>query len=55
LECRLEKVTDEERIAAFRSIVHTGACRRRRVQLAGRVPTVGALKELLVAAASAQP
>jgi small redox-active disulfide protein 2 len=53
LPYRLEKVTDLERIAAYRimstpALVVDGA-----VRVAGRVPTVGALKELLRVSRSA--
>jgi small redox-active disulfide protein 2 len=53
LPYRLEKVTDLERIAAYRimstpALVVDGA-----VRVAGRVPTVGALKELLRVSLSA--
>jgi small redox-active disulfide protein 2 len=52
LEYRVEKVTDFERIARFRimstpALVVDGA-----LQFAGRVPTVGAIKELLTAKAT---
>jgi len=49
---RLEKVTDLERIAAHRVMTTPALVVDGAVRMAGRVPTVGALKELLRAAAS---
>jgi small redox-active disulfide protein 2 len=53
LAYRLEKVTDVERIAAFGVMSTPALALDGVVQFAGRVPTVGALRELLGAAASA--
>jgi len=49
---RLEKVTDLERIAAYGVMTTPALVVDGAVQMAGRVPTLGALKELLRAAAS---
>jgi small redox-active disulfide protein 2 len=51
LPYRLEKVTDIGRIAAFRVMSTPALVIDGSVQVAGRVPTVGALKELLSAGA----
>ena len=49
---RLEKVTDLEGIAAYGVMTTPALVVDGAVQIAGRVPTVGALKDLLRAAAS---
>lgn len=54
LPYRLEKVTDIERVAAFRVMSTPALVVDGTVRVSGRVPTVGALKELLSAATSAQ-
>jgi hypothetical protein len=47
LDYRVEKVTDLERIAAHRVMATPALVVNGALQFAGRVPTVGALKELL--------
>lgn len=50
LEYQLEKVTDARRIATFHIMSTPALAIDGTVQFAGRVPTIGAIKELLAAA-----
>ncbi len=55
LDYRLEKVTDVERIAAFRIMSTPALAVDGVVEVVGRVPTVSALKALLGTSTRTQP